>query len=60
MPRLVIFLDDGGVMNDNRLRGTQWQRMVAEFFVPKLGGTLEAWTAANYQVITRMLDADPW
>ncbi len=60
MPRLVIFLDDGGVMNDNRLRGTQWQRMVAEFFVPRLGGTPEAWAAANYQVITRMLDAELW
>jgi HAD superfamily hydrolase (TIGR01509 family) len=60
MPRLVIFLDDGGVMNDPRVRRVQWPRMVAEFFVPKLGGTPEAWTAANNQVITRILDADPW
>lgn len=60
MPQLVIFLDDGGVMNDNWLRGAQWQRLVAAFFVPKLGGTPEAWTVANYQVITRMLAPDPW
>jgi phosphoglycolate phosphatase-like HAD superfamily hydrolase len=60
MSRPVIFLDDGGVMNDNWLRGTQWQRMVAEFFVPRLGGTPEAWIAANYQVITHMLDPEPW
>ena len=60
MPRLVIFLDDGDVMNDPQVRRVQWQGMVAEFFVPKLGGTPEAWAAANYQVITRMLEADPW
>ncbi len=60
MPRLVIFLDDGGVMNDNEVRGPQWQHLVAEFFVPKLGGTPDAWTAANEQVITRMLRADLW
>jgi HAD superfamily hydrolase (TIGR01509 family) len=56
----VIFLDDGGVMNDNRLRGAQWYKMVAEFFVPKLGGTPEDWAAANARVMTRMLDADAW
>ncbi len=33
----VILLDDGGVMNDNRLRGEQWQRLVGEFFAPRLG-----------------------
>ena len=60
MPRLVIFLDDGGVMNDPRVRRVQWPRMVADFFVPKLGGTPEAWTDANSRVITRLLGADPW
>lgn len=60
MTRLVVFLDDGGVMNDNSLRGAQWQRMVAEFFVPRLGGTPEAWIRANDQVITRMLDPESW
>jgi hypothetical protein len=28
----VLFLDDGGVMNDNALRGPQWQRWVARIF----------------------------
>ena len=36
MTHPVLFLDDGGVMNDNRLRGEQWRRMVAEFFTPIL------------------------
>lgn len=49
----VIFLDDGGVMNDNTLRGFQWERMVAEFFKPVLGGTFEAWSdfCASVQII---------
>jgi FMN phosphatase YigB (HAD superfamily) len=42
-----IFLDDGGVLNDNSLRAPQWQRLVGEFFVPRLGGTPEAWAEAN-------------
>jgi HAD superfamily hydrolase (TIGR01509 family) len=46
-----IFLDDGGVLNDNRLRGPQWQRLVGEFFVPRLGGTHEQWANANRTVI---------
>jgi HAD superfamily hydrolase (TIGR01509 family) len=60
MRRPAIFLDDGGVINDNRLRSAQWQRPVAEFLVPRLGGTHEAWAAANYQMITRMLEGDSW
>lgn len=44
---LVLFLDDGGVMNDNARRGSQWQRLLGEFFPPRLGGTPEAWAAAN-------------
>lgn len=60
MSHPVIFLDDGGVMNDNTLRGTQWQRMVAEFFLPILGGTFEAWSEANRLVMTGMLEPDAW
>jgi hypothetical protein len=42
-----VFLDDGGVINDNELRQPQWQRLVGEFFAPRLGGTKEAWSVAN-------------
>ncbi len=55
-----IFLDDGGVMNDNRLRGSQWQRMVAEFFVPILGGTPTAWAKANRIVLDGILAPAAW
>jgi HAD superfamily hydrolase (TIGR01509 family) len=60
MTRPVIFLDDGGVMNDNRLRGEQWPPLVAEFFVPRLGGAPEAWAEANRSVITRMIAPAAW
>jgi FMN phosphatase YigB (HAD superfamily) len=42
-----IFLDDGGVMNDNSLRSPQWQRLIGEYFIPRFGGTPEAWANAN-------------
>ncbi len=34
-------------MNDNALRGTEWQRLVGEFFAPRLGGEPAAWAEAN-------------
>jgi HAD superfamily hydrolase (TIGR01509 family) len=51
----VIFLDDGGVMNDNALRGPQWQRLVGQFLAPLLGGAPEAWAAANRAVVEEEL-----
>ena len=38
-------------MNDNSLRGPQWQRLVGDFFVPRLGGTHAQWSDANQQVL---------
>lgn len=54
MERPVIFLDDGGVMNDNRRRGPQWQRHVADFLAPRLGGRKRAWRLANAVVAERL------
>lgn len=50
----TILLDDGGVMNDNTLRGAEWQRLVGEFLSPRLGGTPAAWAEANNVVFTQM------
>ncbi|MFN8472097.1 MAG: HAD-IA family hydrolase [Anaerolineae bacterium] len=47
MRRLTIFVDDGGVMNDNRLRAPQWRRLLGDFFPPRLGGSAEGWAEAN-------------
>ncbi|MGB2693918.1 MAG: HAD family hydrolase [Dehalococcoidia bacterium] len=54
--RLTIFLDDGGVMNDNDVRGPQWQRLVAEYLVPCLGGEHDRWAEANSIVAQRLWD----
>ncbi len=53
---LTIFVDDGGVMNDNSVRGPQWQRLVSEFFAPRLGGHQESWALANRNIIAD----EPW
>ena len=34
-------------MNDNRTRGLQWQRLVAEYLAPRLGGNPDDWGEAN-------------
>jgi phosphoglycolate phosphatase-like HAD superfamily hydrolase len=55
MPRFsTILLDDGGVMNDNTIRGAEWQRLVGEFLAPRLGGAPEAWAAANDVVFQQL------
>ena len=53
---LTIFLDDGGVMNDNALRAVQYRRLVGEFFAPRLGGDQESWARANWAIIVD----EPW
>ena len=58
--QLVIFLDDGGVMNDNSQRASQWQRLVGEYFMPLLGGTSEAWIEANRIVTSDLFDTENW
>lgn len=52
--RPVIFLDDGGVINDNSVRASQWERMVGEYFAPLYGGTQEAWADANRKVMRQI------
>ena len=56
----TIFLDDGGVLNDNARRGPLWQPLVGEFFAPRLGGAPEAWGPANRAVMERLLAPDAW
>jgi HAD superfamily hydrolase (TIGR01509 family) len=58
VPKLpIVFLDDGGVMSDNAMRPGPWQRLVGEFFVPRLGGSHWVWAEANRRV-TATLFAD--
>jgi HAD superfamily hydrolase (TIGR01509 family) len=60
MRDLVILLDDGGVLNDNAARGPQWQRLVGEYFAPRLGGAPAAWAEANRVVIDDLMEAGGW
>lgn len=43
----AIFFDDGGVINNNEARAPQWRKLIAEYFMPKYGKTLEQWSEAN-------------
>ena len=44
---IFIFFDDGDTLNDNRIRGRQWQQLVGEFFSSKFGNEPELWGTAN-------------
>ena len=54
MTQLTIFLDDGGVINDNAVRGPQWQALIGEFLSPILGGDPAAWAAANEAIFEQI------
>lgn len=49
----VVFIDDGGVLNDNQARAPQWRRLLGEYLVPRLGGTSDAWAEANIGAFAR-------
>ncbi len=49
-----LFLDDGGVLNDNSLRGPEWLRLIGEFMPARLGGTAEQWASANRVVFSQV------
>lgn len=48
----VVFLDDGGVLNDNERRAPEWRRLLGGYLAPRLGGSPEAWGQANEPVFT--------
>jgi beta-phosphoglucomutase-like phosphatase (HAD superfamily) len=51
----AIFFDDGGVLNDNKLRAPQWRKLIAEFFMPRFGGTAEQWKRASEIAFTNFM-----
>ena len=55
-PVRVVFLDDGGVLNDNDRRAVEWRRLLGEFFAPRLGGEPAAWGEANRAVFEGIWD----
>ena len=49
---ITIFFDDGGVINDNIIRGKQWKTLVGEYYSTRFGGEPEIWGEANHKLIT--------
>jgi HAD superfamily hydrolase (TIGR01509 family) len=49
-----IFLDNGGVITDNSRRSALYPGLVAEYFVPRLGGEPDAWARANREVFPQV------
>ncbi len=41
-------------MNDNRLRGPEWPRLLGEFMPARMGGTKESWARANEVVFPEL------
>lgn len=52
----AIFFDDGGVLNDNAIRGPQWKVLCGEFFHSKFGGDPKLWGEVNQKVIKSLMD----
>jgi HAD superfamily hydrolase (TIGR01509 family) len=50
----AIFLDAAGVLLDTSVMPSQWQRLVGEYLAPRLGGTPDAWAAANAWAADRL------
>ncbi|MHA2288627.1 MAG: HAD hydrolase-like protein [Promethearchaeota archaeon] len=53
---VTVFFDDGGVLNDNSVRGKQWEKFVGEYYSSRFGGELEVWGEANGKIISSFFD----
>jgi HAD superfamily hydrolase (TIGR01509 family) len=53
---ITLFFDDGGVLNDNKIRGQQWKTFVGEYYSQRFGGEPEIWGKANYKLISTLFD----
>jgi phosphoglycolate phosphatase-like HAD superfamily hydrolase len=53
---ITIFFDDGGVINDNNIRGQQWKKFVGEYYSARFGGDSEVWGEANHKLINLLFD----
>jgi len=55
-PIEVLFVDKGGVLIDENDLSPQWRRLIGEFLAPRLGGSVEAWGAANIPAFEHQLE----
>ncbi|MFX1344588.1 MAG: HAD family hydrolase [Promethearchaeota archaeon] len=52
----AIFFDDGGVLNDNKIRGEHWKTFVGEYYSKRFGGDPETWGEANQKLINSIFN----
>jgi len=53
---IALFFDDGGVLNDNKIRGNQWKTLVGEYYYSRFGGDPKVWGEANHKIIPSFFD----
>ena len=56
MSKRVLFFDDGGVLNNNKVRGEQWKKFIADYFTPRFGGEPTNWMKANIYAMGFVID----
>ena len=50
-----IYVDDGGVIQDNTERGRQWDIYLPQYLVQRFGGDHSSWAAANTEMLKRFM-----
>ena len=53
---ITLFFDDGGVLNDNNIRGKHWKTFVGEYYSTRFGGEPEIWGEANHKLISTLFN----
>lgn len=52
----IIFFDDGGVLNNDQIRGSQYQPLIAEYMAENFGGDAKVWKDANYEAVIKIMN----
>lgn len=55
MQTKTLFIDDAGVLNNNQLRGSQWNTHIGRFMADRLGGLARDWERANAIVASQVV-----
>lgn len=53
--RRTLLLDYHGVISDGERLPLEWQRLLAEFFMPRYGSSASVWADANMKALTRSI-----
>jgi FMN phosphatase YigB (HAD superfamily) len=53
---IYLLFDDGNVLNNNKIRGEQWQKLIGEFMTPNFGGNPKDWGTANAKIVENFIN----